>query len=316
MGIVAIEPRPEVADWLRLKARRLGIPIEVHADLGGALPALNGGSARFLVGYLRGADGLPASSERRSRTVIPFAPGLGTTEDHCHRWALFLQAVRGKLASPGGEKGPSGGWVGAREEETMEERHRALLRRLNPVFVELARRDPSAREHSFRVGLYAAKIGEALELDSVQIRLLRLGGWVHDVGKIRIRAPLLRKGGPLDEAERGEMRGHTVWGSRIVEEYPADPEVVGMVRHHHERYDGKGYPGALAGEEIPLLARILAVADAYDAITSDRPYRSAAGHRHAVRQILAGSGAQFDPRVVQAFLVARLDRLSLAAFAA
>ncbi|MFH1679874.1 MAG: HD-GYP domain-containing protein [Candidatus Eisenbacteria bacterium] len=316
MRIVAIEPRPEVADWLRLKARRLRVPIEVHAELGGALGPPDGGEIRYLVGYLPKLSGLPPSPGPGRRTVIPFAPGLGTTEDHCHRWTLFLQAVRGRMQTGEDGVGAREGWVAGREEEAMEARHRALLECLNPVFLELARRDPTAKEHSFRVGLYAGRIGEALGLEPALIRLLRLGGWVHDVGKIRIRAPLLRKSGPLEDDERTEIRGHTVWGARIVEHETADREIVGMVRHHHERFDGKGYPGELAGEEIPFLARILAVADAYDAITSDRPYRRASLHRHAVRTILASSGTQFDPPIVQAFLVARLDRLSLAVFAA
>jgi putative nucleotidyltransferase with HDIG domain len=307
--ILAVEPRREVADWLRVRARRIGVQVEVLHEADPARERLESGDVRFLAGYFSKINGLSRLSAKAGCALVPFVAGADTTEDHCSRWSLFLRAARERLGASAGREGASGHWVDPETAEEMENRHRGLLRDLDPVFVELARRDPSCREHSFRVGLYAARIGEALGLAPVEIRLLHLGGWVHDVGKIRIRTQLLRKGGPLGSGERAEMAAHTVWGARIVEALPADPEIVGMVRHHHERFDGKGYPAGLSGMDVPLLARILAVADAYDAVTSDRPYRSAAGHRHAVREILAGSGSQFDPAVVQAFLTARLDRL-------
>lgn len=316
MGVIAIEPRREVADWLRLRAKRLGVPLEVYADLEQAGVPGTGERPRFLAGYIRGGGALPTRNGRPGPRIVPFLFTEEATEDRLDRWSLFLRAVRAEIARS--ESGTSSGeaWVERGLEDEMEARHRDLLRRLNPVFLDLARRDPAIREHSFRVGVFAARIGEELGLSATEIRLLQLGGWVHDVGKTRIRTEILVKRGPLGPEEWDDMRQHPGWGVRLVASHPADPEVSGMVLHHHERFDGKGYPEGLAGDRIPILARVLSVADAYDAITSDRPYRRAAGHRRAVREILAGAGSQFDPAVVQAFLTARLDRLSLALFAA
>jgi HD-GYP domain-containing protein (c-di-GMP phosphodiesterase class II) len=317
MAVLAIEPKREVADWLRLRADRLGIPIDVHAELERVVHRLGEGDVRFLVGYFGRDAVVPRRKGRTGPALLPFLDGSDSIEDHLDRWSLFLHAVQARLARPDNrEPGYTEPWVGPGFENEVETRHRDLLHRLNPVFLDLARRDPSIREHSFRVGVYAARIGEAAGLSPVEVRLLQLGGWVHDVGKTRIRTPILVKRGPLDGEEWDEMRRHPGWGSRLIEGHPADPEIAGMVEHHHERFDGKGYPRGLAGDRIPLLARILAVADAYDAITSDRPYRRASGHRRAVREILAGAGTQFDPAVVQAFLTARLDRVSIALFAA
>jgi HD-GYP domain-containing protein (c-di-GMP phosphodiesterase class II) len=316
MAVVAIEPRREVADWLRLRSKQLGVPVEVHPDLDRAGDLGARADLLFLAGFLRGAGALPPQDGRPGPFVVPFIRGADSTEDRLDRWSLFLGAVRARLVRSRLEAGESEPWVGRDFEEEMEERHRELLRCLNPVFVDLAKRDPSIREHSFRVGVYAARIGEVLGLPAIEVRLLQLGGWVHDVGKTRIRTQILVKRGPLEPEEWVAMRKHPTWGRRLVDSHTADPEIIGIVLHHHERFDGKGYPAGLVGERIPLLARILAVADAYDAITSDRPYRRASGHRRAVREILAGAGTRFDPGVVQAFLTARLDRLSLALFAA
>lgn len=318
MTLVAVEPMREVADWLRLRCRRLGLPVEVVGDLDRARERIDGGEVRILAGFLGrgGTIPVPARSDGRGPAVIPFYEGSGATEDHCDRWRLLLLALRLRLTPLDENLPPVGAWIDARFEEEMDGRHRHFLSRLDSIFRELSRRDPAIRDHSFRVGLYAARIGEALEMTSPEIRLLRVGGWVHDVGKIRVRAGLLTKGGRLEPREWSDMKTHTVWGSRIVENHPADPEIREMVRHHHERFDGRGYPEGLQGDRIPPLARVLAVADAYDALTSDRPYRLAAEHRLAIREILACSGTQFDPAVVQALLIARLDRASLAISAA
>jgi len=319
MAIVAVEPKREVADWLRKRARGLGIEIDVRLDPADAAEMTSQGGIRVVAGYLDGESrflefGRQGGDPTR---IVPFLSGSGRTEDHCDRWALFLRAIRSRSPIGGGvDLEHLGRWIDARFEEEMDERHQSLIARLEPIFLELARRDPSIRDHSFRVGLYSARIGEELGLAPLEVRLLRLGGWVHDVGKIKVRTALLRKRGSLEPAEKEAMDAHTTWGSRIMEAHPAETEILGMVRHHHERFDGKGYPEGVVGETIPLLARILAIADTYDAITSDRPYRRAADHREAVREILAGSGTQFDPAVVQAFLTARLDRLSLAVPAA
>ncbi|MFH1277752.1 MAG: HD domain-containing phosphohydrolase [Candidatus Eisenbacteria bacterium] len=318
MTLVAVEPKREVADWLRLRCRRLGLPVEVVGDLRRARERVEGGDIAYLAGYLRGEGTapIPHRPPGRGPMVVPFHEGSGTTEDHCDRWRLLLVALRLRLTLEGDDIERYGAWIDARFEEEMDGRHRHFLSRLDTIFRELARRDPAIRDHSFRVGLFAARIGEALEMTSPEIRLLRVGGWVHDVGKIRVRAGLLTKCGRLRPEEWADMKAHTVWGSRIVESHPADPEIRGMVRHHHERFDGRGYPEGLTGDRIPPLARVLAVADAYDAMTSARPYRPPSDHRVTIREILACSGTQFDPVAVQGLLIARLDRTALSISAA
>ena len=307
--VLAVESIGEVADWLRDRGESLGIDVDVRSDLGEARERL-GDRTRYLAGYFgRDAEPLPNRGNESGAAIIPFTQLWGSPEDRIRRWDLFLRGVRRNVVPCDGRLESAGRWADARFEEELHARHRSLIESLGRVFSHLERRDPTVPDHSFRVGVYAARIGESLGLEPLQVRLLQLGGWVHDVGKIRIPVRTLRKRGALDPDEKRSMRFHPVWGSEMVEEQPVEREIYWMVRHHHERYDGEGYPEFLGGEKIPVLARVLAVADAYDAITSDRPYRSAWDHRAAVREILASSAAQFDPSVVQAFLTARLDRI-------
>jgi len=125
---------------------------------------------------------------------------------------------------------------------------------------------------------------------------------VHDVGKIGVPDAVLFKPGPLTPQERARIQEHPVLGSQILADV-LGVEQLGWVRHHHERFGGGGYPLGLRGEEIPLAARIFAIADSFDAMTSDRPYRSALSTEDAVAEICAGSGTQFDPNCVEAFQV-------------
>jgi len=305
--LVAVEPLPEVADWIRSRSTALGITVAVEGDLPAASSRIGGRPGTVLAGFFNG-HGRFLPDRGGGARVVPFLHDSGTVEDHLRRWDLLLQAVVGGV-DPAGVVVGALPWADLSTDQAREERHRRLILGLEPVFDELTRRDPLTREHSFRVGLYAARIGESLGLSPPEVRLLHLGGWVHDVGKIRIDAPLLTKSGALTPEEMGTIRLHPLWGSEIVQEQPAEDEIYWMVRAHHERFDGQGYPDGLRGGAIAPLARVLAVADTYDAITSDRAYRKASGHRAAVREILANSGTQFDPEVVQAFLAARLDRM-------
>jgi HD-GYP domain-containing protein (c-di-GMP phosphodiesterase class II) len=147
----------------------------------------------------------------------------------------------------------------------------------------------------------------AMELDIDRERLvrIRLAGLLHDVGKIGVPDSILQKPAPLTHDEYEQMKGHSVLGAAIVE--AADRSVEARwVRHHHERIDGTGYPDRLAGDEIPLESRIIHVADAFEAMTSDRPYRLAPGHSYAIDELRRHSGTQFDGDVVEA-LIRRLD---------
>ncbi|HEX5910710.1 MAG TPA: HD domain-containing phosphohydrolase, partial [Thermoleophilaceae bacterium] len=135
-----------------------------------------------------------------------------------------------------------------------------------------------------------------------ELRTLRFAAIFHDIGKVSVRDDVLAKRGPLTSAERTEIEGHTVVGEQILSSVDFLSEVLPLVRHEHERWDGGGYPDGLAGEAIPLGSRIVLACDAYDAMTSDRPYRAAMTDAQARSELLAGAGTQFDERVVAALL--------------
>ena len=162
------------------------------------------------------------------------------------------------------------------------------------------KRDPYTGGHVRRVVLYLL-LGHEMGLSQEELEKLRIAAALHDVGKIAVPDSVLRKPAPLDSAETLMMQRHTVDGADIVGRVPDLRDVLPGVRSHHERLDGKGYPDGLRDGEIPREARIIAVADTYDAMTSSRPYRSALPHEVAVVEIQDGSGSQFGPEVVQAF---------------
>ncbi|MFZ5989792.1 MAG: HD domain-containing phosphohydrolase [Bacillota bacterium] len=163
-------------------------------------------------------------------------------------------------------------------------------------------KDIYTRGHSDRVSYYAAKLGEAFHLSSEQIELLKVGGIFHDIGKIGTADDILFKTDKLDYNEYEEIKKHPLKGAYILSAISMFKDVVPLVKYHHERIDGKGYPEGLKGDEIPFLARILTVADAFDAMTSDRKYRSKLNLDEAISQFKIYSGTQFDPIVVNKLL--------------
>lgn len=163
-------------------------------------------------------------------------------------------------------------------------------------------KDHYTRQHSEDVTGYAVSIAQALGLSDESQRTLRLAGLLHDVGKIGVPDRILRKPGRLDEEETGIIRQHAALGEIIIKDVPNVGELVAAVGAHHERFDGLGYPQGRRGEDIPLLGRILAVADAYSAMTMDRPYRKALRPAEARRELLRAAGTQLDPQLVQLFL--------------
>lgn len=156
--------------------------------------------------------------------------------------------------------------------------------------------------HSERVKGYAVDIASTIGLERGEIERLMLAATLHDIGKIGIYEEILEKPEPLTDQEFALLKGHPEKGAGILSAVKQFSELIPAVRHHHERYDGTGYPHGLAGENIPLEARILCVADSYDAMTSDRPYRQGLSRRKAVDELKRKAGTQFDPRLVQAFL--------------
>ena len=165
-------------------------------------------------------------------------------------------------------------------------------------------KDPYTRGHSERVARYGRMIALGLGLSEAEVAAVVDGGLIHDIGKLGIRHEDLNKAEPLTEDEYEMFKSHTTRGKWILEPIPFLHHLIPAVYHHHERWDGKGYPLGLAGEDIPLMARILAIADTYDAMTSHRAYRRALPHDVAIREIEAFAGTQFDPRLVRAFVEA------------
>jgi putative nucleotidyltransferase with HDIG domain len=163
-------------------------------------------------------------------------------------------------------------------------------------------KSPWTAGHSDRVTALSLALGERIGLDAGQLEKLERGGLLHDVGKIGVPAAVLDKPGPLSEDEWAVMRSHTTLGGRILEPIGRYADVIPIVLYHHERWDGSGYPRGLAGEAIPLLARVLAVADVYDALTSERPYRAGMDIETALAIIENGSGTHFEERIATAFI--------------
>jgi putative two-component system response regulator len=164
-------------------------------------------------------------------------------------------------------------------------------------------RDPYTAGHCERLARYAVDLGHALGVDEAMLKALGLGGFLHDLGKIAVPDRILLKKGRLDAVERAIVQTHPVIGSDLVQEMRTLDGVRPIIRHHHERFDGSGYPDGLVGEEIPLGARIMAVVDVYDALRTERPYKSVLSHEEAVdilwRETEAGS---WDPQVAKTFI--------------
>lgn len=219
-----------------------------------------------------------------------------------YRWFV----VRGrKVATPGAD---DVSWVGSctdidaqKQAETVAlSAQRAAVRALG---LALEVRDGETGGHTDRVVAQALALGRALGLDATALAALELGATLHDVGKIGVPDRVLRKPGVLDVDERALIHAHPAEGVRFAAALGFLPTAaLGVIRHHHERWDGQGYPDELAWDQIPLLARIFAVVDVYDALVSDRPYKAAWTPEQARAEIARQAGVQFDPQVVHAFL--------------
>lgn len=195
-------------------------------------------------------------------------------------------------------------------EAALVERERTYDTTLQALANALDVRDSETGGHSERVLHYMELITREIGIGGDDAAFLRRGALLHDIGKIGVPDHILRKPAALSEAEWATMRKHPEFGARIIADIPFLQDVAKIVRHHHERWDGKGYPDGLAGEDIPLGARIFAVADSFDAMTSDRPYRRGMTVAAACAEIARCRGTQFDPSVADAFLRIQQDRLA------
>ncbi len=191
---------------------------------------------------------------------------------------------------------------------SAQELNRAYLSMLSVLANAIEARDHYTIGHTWRVARFSQVIARRLGWSGERISELEVGGVLHDIGKIGVPDSILTKPGPLSPEEQQRMELHPQIGARMLRDVPSLERVLPCVLHHHERWDGSGYPARLRGEDIPLEARLLAVADALDAMTSSRPYRPGLAHDVAVAELESEAARQFDPEVVQATLLAYRDR--------
>jgi putative nucleotidyltransferase with HDIG domain len=205
-------------------------------------------------------------------------------------------------------------------QQGLEERVEVQARRIEELFLEgvhalvyaLEAKDAYTRGHSMRVANYSIAIARALGLEGDLVDTIALGAELHDVGKIGVSESVLHKAGKLSDAEYRHIMEHTVIGARILGPLMRDaPGALAIVRSHHERLDGTGFPDGLKGNLIPFEARVVSVADAFDAMTSVRPYRPSLTVKQAMRELEEGRGVQFDAEIVNAFLRAFAEDTSL-----
>ncbi|HNY63919.1 MAG TPA: HD domain-containing protein [Deltaproteobacteria bacterium] len=162
-------------------------------------------------------------------------------------------------------------------------------------------KDSYTKGHSERVAGYALGIAGKMGLDEGTVKAIRFGSWLHDCGKIGVSENILNYEGPLDDAEVHIVRNHPMWGADVARKARLSETIVNAILFHHERFDGKGYPSGLHGEEIPIEARIVAVADNFDALTTERPYRKAYDREKALEMLVSMKGNVLDPRLVDLF---------------
>lgn len=186
--------------------------------------------------------------------------------------------------------------------DTYEKLEKAYLDSIQTLRYTVEAKDPYTRGHSDRVSEYSVLIGEALGLSEDDIKTLRVGGLFHDIGKIGIPDAILLKDSKLTDDEYSEIKNHPSIGAHILCNAEVFKDIIPIVKHHHERYDGHGYPSQLKGEDIPYLARITAVADAFDAMTSKRTYRNSLPIDVVKGEIEKNLGTQFDPEIGKVFL--------------
>jgi len=184
----------------------------------------------------------------------------------------------------------------------QEELKRANLDTMKALIVSEEARDPYLTGHSRRVTEYTLAIADRMNISEKEKKHMEYAGYLHDIGKIGISDAILHKEGKLNEEEWKAIKMHPTMGVEILDSLKFLPKEKFMIRHHHERYDGKGYPDGIKGSDIPLGARILAVADSFDAMNSRRSYRAPLTREKIISELKTGCGTQFDPKIVDIFL--------------
>lgn len=182
--------------------------------------------------------------------------------------------------------------------------HRMYEQTVEALVAAAGQRDRTAEGHSRRVTRYCSAIGRVMNLSSDELADLKYAAGLHDIGKVAISRRILNKLGKLTDDEFTVMKRHSTIAIRILEKVDGLQNAAPLIKHHHERYDGKGYPDGLVGEDIPLGSRIISVAEAFDILTSDVPWRDAMDQEGALRELEACAGTQFDPVIVRAFRTA------------
>ena len=187
-------------------------------------------------------------------------------------------------------------------ERRRREAQESFFQTLTTLAETIDLRDPYTAGHSRRVAAYSRQLALEIGLPAAAARAIEHAALLHDIGKVGVPDAVLFKNGPLDDEERLLIRGHPVIGANLLADIPSMCDIYPCILHHHERYDGRGYPDGLAGARIPIGARVIAVADSFDAMTTDRPYRAGLGADAAIAELERGVGTQFDRRCVSAFV--------------
>lgn len=249
--------------------------------------------------FMDGIKLLDAVRERPNGGAIPFIfiTARGTREDV---FAAKAKGVDDYITKP-----VTRHELVAAVEARLQRTDELMLIQLKIVLRALANaiesRDPYTLNHVEAVNAYAQAIAVELGWEKEELETLEFAAILHDIGKIGVPEKVLTKTGPLNPDEWDDMRRHPIYGAHMIRGTPYLEDAIPVILHHHERWDGKGYPDGLVGDQIPTGARLLAVADTFHAMTSDRPYRAAIPAEKTFEEILAQSGRQFDPRMVEAF---------------
>jgi putative nucleotidyltransferase with HDIG domain len=240
------------------------------------------------------------SNGRRYIVAVDFLPDSLGEQFAGERWQVILATI-GVIALIACSLVALAAGASRELERRRRESQATFVQTLTTLADTIDLRDPYTAGHSKRVAAYSKLLAEDLGLPIVEVETIENGALMHDIGKVGVPDAVLFKPGALDPEERMLIKGHPVIGAGILRNIPSMGEIVPCILHHHERVDGNGYPDGLLGEAIPLGARIIAVADAFDAMTTDRPYRRGLTVDAAVEELLKQEGTQFDRRCVLAF---------------